>query len=164
MRAIRTGRLGGLVACLGALAVSACVIVTDDSVDLSAGQLMAESDVVATIEARNRVFEDRFAAEDADGVAALYTRDALLLPPDGPNVAGRAAIAEYWRGAMAGVGRVDLDTIAAEAVGEDDIVEQLRVTFYDGEGMVLGRAKALVHGKREDGSWRLHRDIWNAGS
>ena len=38
---------------------------------------------------------ERYAANDAAGVAALYTEDAQLLPPDMEVVSGRAAIQEF---------------------------------------------------------------------
>ena len=40
------------------------------------------------IEAANKAFADAYNAGDAMGVAAKYTEDAALLPPDGERVDG----------------------------------------------------------------------------
>lgn len=49
---------------------------------------MSRSEVAAV----NRQFEDAARMGDLDGLASLYTADAMALPPDGPVVKGRDAI------------------------------------------------------------------------
>ena len=62
----------------------------------------ALADEAADIKAQNAAFEEAFNAGDSAAVAALYTEDAIALPPGGPMVEGRAAIQEMWQGAMDG--------------------------------------------------------------
>jgi uncharacterized protein (TIGR02246 family) len=45
-------------------------------------------------------FADAYATLDADRVAQLYTEDALMLPPGGEIVRGRAAIREHYADAF----------------------------------------------------------------
>src|SRR3712207_1955118 len=53
------------------------------------------------IRATNRVFEEEvIGRRDFNALERVYTRDARVLPPNAPTVAGRAAITEFWRGAV----------------------------------------------------------------
>jgi uncharacterized protein (TIGR02246 family) len=109
----------------------------------------------------NRKFGAAAADKDYARMAALYTENAKLLPPDAPIVAGKQAIEEFWRTAANALGLIDvtLKTIDLEVTGD---------TAYEiGEAdlkLSSGQAKVqyLVVWLRDgDGQWRLHRDIWN---
>jgi ketosteroid isomerase-like protein len=50
--------------------------------------------------ATNRVFEEEVVGRgDFGALDRVYTRDARILPPGSPMITGRAAIADFWRGA-----------------------------------------------------------------
>ncbi|OKO66835.1 hypothetical protein AC630_41245 [Bradyrhizobium sp. AS23.2] len=94
-------------------------------------------------------------------MAALYTEDAKVLPPDAPIVSGRKAIEEFWRTHANALGLIDatLKTIDLEIAGD---------TAYEiGEAdlkLSSGQAKVkylLVWLRSRDGQWHAHRDIWN---
>ena len=59
-------------------------------------------DARAAIEEGAIAWETAFNAGDGKAVAELYTEDAALLPPDAERVDGKAAIAEFWQGAIPG--------------------------------------------------------------
>jgi uncharacterized protein (TIGR02246 family) len=109
----------------------------------------------------NRQFEEAARKGDLDRLAALYTPDAIALPPDGPMVKGRENIKQMW-GTIAqqlGLKDVRLDTLDLEVVGETAYeVGEAALTLANANAMV----KFVVVWKRIDGQWRLHRDIWNA--
>ena len=68
-------------------------------------------DLQATVEANNRKWEAALGRGDARGIAALYTADGQLLPPNGKVVSGRQAIEEYWQaGIKAGFNAVTVIT------------------------------------------------------
>jgi uncharacterized protein (TIGR02246 family) len=124
-------------------------------------------DATAEIEARSVAFEAAFNAGDGAAVGAMYTEDAAVLPPGGARVDGRAAIAEFWTGAIA-AGLADLDLVTAEVIpaGEGAVVEVGTLTLSapgEGGARVNVAAKYIVHWKQVDGAWHLHRDIWNDG-
>ena len=109
----------------------------------------------------NRRFGEAAARKDYAGMAAFYTEDAKVLPPDAPIVSGRKAIEEFWRTAANALGLIDanLKTIDVEVAGE---------TAYEiGEAdlkLSSGQAKVkylVVWTRDRDGQWRLCRDIWN---
>jgi uncharacterized protein (TIGR02246 family) len=124
-------------------------------------------DATAEIEARSLEFETAFNAGDGAAVGAMYTEDAAVLPPGGARVDGRAAIAEFWTGAI-GSGLGDLDLVTTEVIpaGEDAVVEVGTLTLSapgEGGARTTVAAKYIVHWKQVDGAWLLHRDIWNDG-
>src|SRR5918911_2271609 len=57
----------------------------------------AAPNVRQDIEQRVKEFEAAANRGDAAGMAALYTQDALLLPPNQPRVEGRPAIQQFWQ-------------------------------------------------------------------
>ncbi len=135
----------GRIALLGALLLAAPTAHADDA--------------RAGIDAGNAAFRAAFLAGDAEQVAALYTAEANVIAPGAPIAVGRAAIAAFWKGAMAGIKDVKLATTAVESAG-DLAVEDGVVTLTAPDG-ATSTARYLVVWKREGGKWKLHRDIWN---
>lgn len=113
------------------------------------------------IAARNRQFMEAFAAQDAAGIAVLYTDDGQILPPDADVMTGIAAIQAFWQGAMdMGIKTATLETVELEGF-ETTAIEVGRFTL-GGEGdQVLGQGKFVVIWKYDGETWKLHRDIWN---
>jgi uncharacterized protein (TIGR02246 family) len=116
---------------------------------------------LSEISAVNRQFEDAARKGDLDRLAALYTTDAIALPPDGPLVKGRDAIKQMWSTVAQQVGLKDvrLATLDFEQAG-DTGYEVGEATLTTSGGTAV--AKFVVVWKKIGGQWRLHRDIWNA--
>ena len=109
----------------------------------------------------NRRFSAAAGRKDYAGMAALYTDNAKVLPPDAPVVTGRKAIEEFWRAAAAALSLtgVTLKTLDLEATG-DTAVETGEADLQLGSGPA--KVKYVVVWLRGgDGQGRLHRDIWN---
>lgn len=124
-------------------------------------------DVRGAITEANQRFMDAFKAGDAAAVAALYTPDARILPPDLPMMEGTEAIRSFWRGAMqSGLTGAKLETVDVETSG-DLAYEVGRFTLYkqgDGGEIIAGAGKYVVVWKRQNGGWKLAADIWNAST
>ncbi len=109
-----------------------------------------------------RLWDEAFDASNAQGLAVLYTHDAMLLPPGGETVKGRDAIERFWSEAMEGVtGDLNIQEIKiqgylAYVVGTYDV--------FDGEGKRVEQGKYMEIRVRGDGGWPIHRDIWNAST
>jgi uncharacterized protein (TIGR02246 family) len=117
------------------------------------------ADARSKIDAANRDFAAAFVRKDPAAVSALYTRDGQLLPPDSDFVIGRPAIARYWQEAMK-IGVRKLETTELEVHGEV-AVEAGRYTVEASEGATADAGMYIVIWKREDGHWRMHRDVWS---
>jgi len=119
-------------------------------------------DVTEALRATNAEFAAAFASSDAAALAALYTEDAQLLPPNSDFVSGPTAIQEFWQGVMdAGVAEARLTPEEAEGSG-DTAFEVGRYSLHDTDGNAIDDGKYIVIWKRTQERWRLHRDIWNS--
>ena len=119
------------------------------------------SDVQADIASINRQFEKKFASGDAPGMAALYTRDAMLLPPGAPMQQGPEAIGGFWKMAMEmGIKTAKLKTTHLDEL-EDAAIEVGEYELGGQDGQTLDQGKYIVVWKKEKGNWRLAKDIWN---
>ena len=121
----------------------------------------AQQDVKAAIEAANKQFASALAKGDAAAIGAMYTSTGMAFPPNGDVVRGRDAIQKMWQGVIAsGVKEATLTPTEVEAHG-DTAYEIGTYTMGAGGGKQLDRGKYIVIWKRENGQWKLHRDIWN---
>jgi ketosteroid isomerase-like protein len=129
---------------------------------LAAGSASAaQTGVRAAIEKANGAFTALLAKGDAAGLAALYTADGQVLPPNGDIASGAAGIQKVWQGAMdAGVKSATLTTLDVTA-GGDLASETGKYELRGADGKVLDGGKYVVVWKREGGRWKIHRDIWN---
>jgi ketosteroid isomerase-like protein len=111
-----------------------------------------------TIKANNKELGARLAAGDAKGMAALYTKSAVLMAPDVKACKGAKAIANYWNSIIAmGIKSASLRTVDLEQHGTTAI-ERGEATLKGGTTI---KAKYVVVWKREGKDWKLHIDIFN---
>jgi uncharacterized protein (TIGR02246 family) len=128
----------------------------------SMGTLRAAPDVRPAIEAANKQFMNAFGKGDGAAVAALYTAQGQVLPPNGDVITGRPAIQKFWQGVMdSGVKGAKLTTVEASGTGET-AYEVGRYELSGADGKALDGGKYIVVWKRDGGQWKLHRDIWNS--
>jgi uncharacterized protein (TIGR02246 family) len=117
------------------------------------------------IELANAKFSEAFARGDAKALAAMYTSDAIACPPDSEMIRGSEAIGEYWKATRdGGVQSVALTTDDVGRSGDIAYaVGKVSLTVQPvGNEPTTAAAKYVVVWKRQpDGSWKLHRDIWN---
>lgn len=119
----------------------------------------------AEIAAVNHRFEAAVRKGDIDGMASLYTPDAIALPPDGPVVKGRDNIKQLWGMVVNQMGLKDvkLETLDLQIAGDTayEVGEATLSLEPTGGKATMAVAKYVVVWKKVDGQWRLHRDIWN---
>ncbi len=118
-----------------------------------------------SIEATVKTLQESLNGGDAAGVAAHYTDDAALLPPDAARIDGREGIQGAWQTLIdADVRDVALTTQEVDVFGDvANEVGTISATFPSEDGgRVQWTGKYVAVWKRGgDGTWRLHRDIWN---
>jgi len=118
----------------------------------------------AKIEAANGKWIELFNKGDFDGIAQLYTIDAVAFPPGSQMVRGRAAIAAMWKGMAEQVVSPKLTTLevkrlspsAAREIGTFSLATK-------GSSPKEISGKYLVLWQRVQGDWKLAADIWNDG-
>jgi len=118
--------------------------------------------VKSAIAAVNQGFMASFSNGDAAGIAALYTVDGQVAPPNSDVLTGRDTVQAFWQMVIGmGLKTVKLETAEIDVLG-DAAIEQGYYELGDGAGNTADRGKFLVVWKHQDGEWRLHRDIWNS--
>jgi uncharacterized protein (TIGR02246 family) len=120
------------------------------------------TDIRTEIERANEKFMETYRRGDAMGMAMLYTHDGMVLPPNGDFVEGREQIQSFWQGVMdMGIKSITLQIREVEQQA-DAAFEVSRATLSDEKGQALDQAKYIVIWKKENGEWKLHRDIFNS--
>jgi len=118
-----------------------------------------------SIEATIKTLLECLNGGDAAGVAAHYTDDAALLPPDAARIDGREGIQGVWQGLIdADVRDVALTTQEVDVFG--DVANEVgtisaTAPSEDGGRVQLAGKYVAVWKRGGDGNWRLRRDIWN---
>jgi len=116
------------------------------------------------IQAGNENFMAAFKRGDAAGVAACYTNDARLLPPNGSVVTGTPDITAFWQRSMnLGIKEARLETKHLEERADLAVeVGQYTLTIQpEGGDAITDVGKYVVVWKEDGGAWKLHIDIWN---
>jgi len=113
------------------------------------------------LKAMRDVWQSAFDAKDPAELAAIYAEDGALLPPNSEMMNGRAAIEAYWAEFQAsGIGAEITDT---EVYAHSDLGYTVG-TFIatDAGGATIDEGKYVVIWRNVDGTWQMHRDIWNS--
>ena len=126
---------------------------------------MDMAQVRKAIEEANGKFGEAVRRGDGAAIAALYTEDAKLLPPNSEMIQGRDGIKVFWTGGLQ-MGIKDAVLTTLEVLGLRDLV--CEIGKYDltikpeGQSAIKDIGKYLVIWKRStEGTWKLHVDIWN---
>ncbi len=120
----------------------------------------------APVEKHGAAFTDAFNRGDIAAVAALYSDDALVFPPDGDMVQGRSAIEALWKGTR-DAGMKDLAFTVLDVHSSGNLaVEAGKADFKmqpANQAESSQTVKYVVVWKREKGgAWKVFRDIWNS--
>ncbi|MCG2460110.1 DUF4440 domain-containing protein [Flavobacteriaceae bacterium F89] len=115
------------------------------------------------IEDANKHFMDLLAKGDSVGLANSYTTDAKVMFTGAPSVVGRENIQKLFSGIInSGVTAINLET--KEVFGTADLLaEEGKVTVFVKDNAVA-EEKYIILWKKEDGRWKLFRDIANSNT
>jgi uncharacterized protein (TIGR02246 family) len=99
---------------------------------------------------------------DAQGVANLYAKDAVLLPDRGPRLDGQEAIAAYWKGGLEQVGNLKLNIKTVIPTGPDTVagIGEWEVTTKGNDPQTLSGKDLIVY-RKEGSDWKIVVDAWN---
>jgi uncharacterized protein (TIGR02246 family) len=128
---------------------------------LMAGCMQTPQTDLEGLKGMRAVFQSALDAKDPAAIAAIYTEDGALLPPNGETVSGRAAIEAFWTETLAsGIGGEGTD-IEVHALGDVGYTVGT-FTATDADGASIGEGKYVEIWRHVDGKWQLHRAIWNS--
>ena len=120
-----------------------------------------------TLKGMTAAWLDAYNAGDVEKIVAMYTEDAVLMPPHAAVANGPAAIRAFLTtdtaAAKAAGVRLVLDTGAATAgVVGDTGWESGYYTVADASGATVDSGGYLVVSRRVNGQWRFFRDTYNS--
>ena len=103
--------------------------------------------------------------QDFGGMAAHYSEDTVVMPPNQPTVVGRDAVRD-WMASFPRVTRAEFEIDEVEGGGEFAFVRGRYSMTMEPEGApgpIHDQGKYIEIRKRQpDGSWLLARDIFNS--
>ena len=113
------------------------------------------------IEEANRNFMDLVAKGDSVGLANSYTTDAKFMSAGAQAFIGRANIQKAMSGIVkSGITKADLRL--KEVFGTEDLIAEEGELMLYVKNNVVAQEKYIVLWKKEDGRWKLFRDIFNS--
>ncbi len=116
----------------------------------------------------NREWMEAVKRGDPASLAALYTEDATLLPPNSEPIRGRQGIQAFMGTLMEmGIREVTLETVDVEYL--DDVAYEVGAYTLkiepEGGQATTDQGKYVVVWKRDgDGPWKLAVDMWNTNT
>lgn len=122
------------------------------------------SNATSSIRAANQEFMASLAKGDAAALAGMYTNDAQVMPANAEVIRGREGIQKYWQGAIdSGIKGLKLETLEVHGGANSDTAAEVgKYSVTAGGEKVIEVGKFIVIWKREDGKWRLHRDMFSS--
>ncbi len=110
-------------------------------------------------------FRDHVRLGRPSDIAAMYTDEAVLLPPHHEMIKGRGPIEGYWRvGLEAGIKDAVLTTVEVDVYGDRirEIGTYTLKVWPEGKSAWEDSGKYMVIWRKQaDGSVKLDADIWN---
>jgi uncharacterized protein (TIGR02246 family) len=123
---------------------------------------MKSKEIHDAILAVEKSFMEAYNEGDAPGLAALYTPDGQIMPPNAEAVAGHPALEKLFKSFWdEGLTVINLETVETEGSG-DIAYEVGKYTLSGTAAEPNDHGKYIVVWRKVDGHWKLHRDIFNS--
>jgi ketosteroid isomerase-like protein len=123
-------------------------------------QTRAAESAKEAIERLNKIFVEAHIKGDAKTIAGQYSKDAQCLWEDEPIFSGRENIEAAWKKLIGDGGRkADVKTLEVQEAG--DWAYEVGAFIITEKDDVIYDGKYIIVWKKEDGQWRIHRDIGN---
>ena len=109
----------------------------------------------------NISYSERFLTNNTAYYNSRYCKDAQVYSPGVPAVVGRDSIISFFY--QNGTNKeTKIELPAGNFYGTEDlVVEEGTYNFPDGKGGSFDKGKFIALWKKEDGKWKLYREIWN---
>ena len=128
---------------------------------LAVGCTQAPQTDLEGLKAMRDVWQSAYDAKDAALITAIYSENGAVMPPNSESANGLAAIEGFFREFQATGMRVELQDTEAYAHG--DVGYKVGTyTISDADGATVDEGKYVEIWRYIDGTWRMHRDIFNS--
>ena len=134
---------------------------TDNAATTQESARAADESVKAFIRKEASNFGEEVRRGDSTAMAAHYAADAIVMPSNSEAIRGND-IVKFW-GSVIRMGVKDLKlTITDIAGGGDLYAETGTLELFGPDNKSLDKGKYVVVWKKENGNWKMYRDIWNS--
>lgn len=116
---------------------------------------------VPVIQAAAARWAEAFNRGDVDAIVAMYTDDAQLLPDGSEAIAGHTEIREFFHRLKDSNPVQTIRFSNFELFGTEPVItEHSEIEIRDQDGKVEVRGKQVLIRVKQNGQWKIHRDIW----
>lgn len=120
--------------------------------------------VKAEIAASNATYGSSFASGDSAAFVAHYTSDGCVMPENAPKLCAAGPITAFFNGGVK-MGIKDIKLTTEEVMGGPEVVvETGSYEILGDKDVSFDKGKFIVAWKKENGKWKMHRDIWNTSN
>ena len=106
-------------------------------------------------------FGEEIRRGDSVALASHYASDAVVMPPNSEVVKGNNIVG-LWAGALK-MGVKDFKLTITDITGGGDLyVETGNYEMFGADNKSLDQGKYLAVWKKDNGNWKMYRDIWNS--
>jgi len=118
----------------------------------------------AAIRATVSSWNEYLRTENDSAIGAIFSPDAVLLPPNMPRVSGAEAIRKFWAGIWPLKASLTLSSVSVQ-VSDDVAIEEGNYAWS--MPMSNGSAsresgKYLAVWRKSNGKWQVVQDMWNS--
>ena len=113
----------------------------------------------------NQTYGESFAKGDSTLFLSHYTADACIMPPDAPKLCGKEGVMGFFNYGTQKMGVKNIVVTTDEVFGSDQAMVEVGQYELFGDSArtkSMEKGKFIVVWKKEDGKWKMHRDIFNA--
>jgi uncharacterized protein (TIGR02246 family) len=113
-----------------------------------------------------KAWNDAVRAKDWKAVGATYAEDAILLPPDSKEVAGRANIQAFFA-SFPPLTDVAANLVEIEVLGDMAYVRgQYKMTIHPPDRAAIADSGKYIEIRKRtaDGSWKIFRDMFSSNA
>ena len=117
----------------------------------------------------NQLFHNEvFGRRNLAALDDIYTKDARILPPGAPMIAGREAIKAFWGNVIESLNATSAELTSVDVMPAGDglveIGKATLITASQGQPAAQMDVKYVVYWRQEEDRWKWHVDIWNSNT
>lgn len=140
---------------------AACNNPSDNATTISDSPSHDDESVKAHIRKEASNWGEEVRRGDSTAMAAHYALDAIVMPSNSEPVKGND-IVKFW-GSVVRMGVKDLKLNITDITGAGDVyAETGTLELFGADNKSLDKGKYVVVWKKENGNWKMYRDIWNS--
>jgi ketosteroid isomerase-like protein len=117
----------------------------------------------------NQLFHDEvFGKRNLAALDDIYTKNARILPPGAPMIAGRDAIKTFWGDVIESLNATSAELTSVDVMPAGDGLVEIGIATLlaapQGQPAAQMDVKYVVYWRQEGGRWKWHVDIWNSNA